>query len=96
MGLTRVMRMRIVLVAMNYVTEISAIEARLKRAGKTVAELLRAADVSASQWQRWKNKHHEPHRTTWARIVTATERLTGEAPNEPRERRAIHPPAGVS
>lgn len=70
--------MRITIVAMNYVSEILAIEARLKRAKRPVAELLRKADVSASQWQRWKHEHHEPHRTTWARIVAATETVLSE------------------
>lgn len=70
--------MRIILSVMNYVAEIYAIEARLKQAGKPVAAMLREADVSASQWQRWKNRHHEPHRTTWSRIVSATEKVVGQ------------------
>lgn len=66
---------------MNYVSEIADIERRLKLAGRPVAELLREADVSASQWQRWKSKGQTPHRPTWTRIVAATERVLerGEA-----------------
>jgi hypothetical protein len=65
-------------VAMNYVSEISTIEARLKGAGKPVAAMLREADVSASQWQRWKTKGQTPHRPTWSRIVSATEKIVGQ------------------
>ena len=60
---------------MDYAQEVLAIEARLKAARKPVAEMLRAADVSASQWQRWKTRHQEPLRTTWARITAATDQV---------------------
>lgn len=64
---------------MDYVAAISTIEARLKQAGISVAAMLRQADVAASQWTRWKARHHEPHRTTWNRIVVATNDLTARA-----------------
>lgn len=64
---------------MDYVSEITDIETRLKRAGKSVAAMLRQADVAPSQWSRWKARHHEPHRTTWNRIVAATNELTADA-----------------
>lgn len=73
------MRMRITLGSMDYVAEISVIEARLKRAGKSVAAMLRQADVAPSQWTRWKAQSHEPHRTTWNRIVAATNEITARA-----------------
>lgn len=56
---------------MDYVAAITEIEARLKRDRKHVADLLRRADVAASQWQRWKAGNQKPHRTTWGRIVVA-------------------------
>jgi len=71
--------MRITLKAMDYVAEIAAIEARLKRADSSVAAMLRQADVAPSQWTRWKARSHEPHRTTWNRIVAATNELTARA-----------------
>jgi hypothetical protein len=64
---------------MDYVAEITVIETRLKRAGTSVAAMLRHADVAPSQWTRWKARHHEPHRTTWNRIVSATDELTARA-----------------
>lgn len=70
--------MRITIAAMNYVSEITSIEARLKRAKLHVSDLLKEADVSASQWQRWKTKGQTPHRPTWTRIVAATEKLVPE------------------
>ncbi len=64
---------------MDYVAAISEIEAQLKRAGTTVAAMLRQADVAPSQWTRWKARSHQPHRTTWNRVVAATKEITASA-----------------
>lgn len=67
---------------MDVSTEVTRIELRLKGAGHPVAELLRRANVDASQWQRWKAGKQTPLMTTWGKITAATEELAPERAGE--------------
>ncbi len=62
-------------VGMETVANIMRMEEALRERGLTVKAMLAAADVSSSQWQRWKNEGQIPLRTTWYRIETAFKRM---------------------
>ena len=72
------MRMRILL-HMDVKIEVSLIEKRVKTAGFPVAELLRRADVDASQWVRWKQGAQVPLTSTWSKITKAADELVPAA-----------------
>lgn len=63
---------------MDVPTEVQRIEARMKAAGYPVAELLRRANVAASQWQRWKQGDQTPLVSTWTKISDAARELAPE------------------
>lgn len=65
---------------MNVPNEVSQIEKRLKRAGHSVARLLRRAEVDASQWVRWKQGGQVPLMSTWSKIVEAADELAPDNP----------------
>jgi hypothetical protein len=55
--------------------DISKLEARILRAGKTIKELLETANVDGSLWWRWRTGHLEPRRSTWRRVEAAADKL---------------------
>ncbi len=60
---------------MDIKAEIPRLEKRLRNADVTISRLLAEADVNYAQWWRWQNGPHKPMRTTWARIMTAADKL---------------------
>lgn len=56
-------------------TQITRIEKRVREAGHPVAELLRRADVDASQWVRWKQGKQAPLLSTWSKITKAADKM---------------------
>jgi transcriptional regulator with XRE-family HTH domain len=55
--------------------DMQALEARLKDAGFTVADLCRAAKIARSTWDRWQRGETEPNTKTWRIAVLAAEQL---------------------
>lgn len=56
--------------------DITAIEARLKSAGKTVGQLCIEAGTARSTWDRWKRAETEPNLKTWRAVLAAVDFLT--------------------
>lgn len=64
---------------MTLLTDMAAIEARLKSAGKTVGELCIAASIARSTWDRWKRSETEPNFKTWRTVCLAADALAPQS-----------------
>ncbi len=55
--------------------ELTAIEQRVIRSGKTVKDLLYHADIDGSLWWKWINGHANPRRSSIKRLQDAADKL---------------------
>ena len=67
--------------------ELSAIEQRILRAGKTVKDLLYHADIEGSLWYKWTHGKAVPRRSSIKRLQDAADKIapkqgTSDVPQE--------------
>lgn len=60
---------------------IPEMEERLRKAGRSVAELCAAANIDRSTWTRWKANETAPRFVTWMGVVSV---FDGMASNPPK------------
>lgn len=56
-------------------TELTTIERRILRAGKTIRDLLYHADVEPSLWYKWTHGKAAPRRSSIKRLQDAADKL---------------------